>query len=109
MRPALLFNRESVQAFVSPGRRAAVYRIYHGFGLGRQLLYVGASASPRERLLAHLRNTEITEHGADLVELEFFRTTTAMARAEREAIQNECPLLDCGSARRHHTWKAQAR
>lgn len=110
-RPALVFDRESVLTFVPANHGPTVYRIYQADRIGgvRRLLYVGASIDPRARLLYHLRRADLHEHRAGIVELEFFRTTTAMARAERNAIEKECPLLDSGAARRHHTWKAQRR
>lgn len=100
MRAAVRWDKASVTAFI-PQARPTVYRVYDAEG---GLLYAGASILPRERLQAHLRNGL---PGA-WVEVEFYRTTTAMARSERAAI-GEGTVLDSGVARRHKTWKAQRR
>lgn len=101
--PGLPFDRASILAF-APQSGAWVYRILDGDGA---VLYIGASMEPRARLLAHLRN-DTAPDGA-VVRLQACRTTTAMHRAEREAIATEQPRLPCGAARRHRAWKAQAR
>lgn len=99
LRPALVFDKESVVAFV-PRERATVYRLYSAMD---RLVYVGASVAPRSRLLAHLR----AGMPAKWVELEFFRSTTAMARAERAAIAEEESELPSGPARRHQAWRTR--
>lgn len=99
MRPAIRFDRESIRIFI-PQEKPTVYRLYDAED---RLLYIGASAQPRKRLLSH-KGKE-----AAYVELQFFKTTTAMARAEKLAIQSESTLLDCGFGRRHASWKAQRR
>lgn len=101
-RPTLGFDKASVRAFIPSGQRPTVYRLYNDDG---DLVYLGASAWPRKRLLAHLRDGK----PATTVTVEFHRTTTAMARAEREALASETPLIDAGPARRHGTWNAQNR
>ena len=104
VRAQLGFDRDTVLLMVPGGERPTVYRIYADHACTR-LLYVGASTLPRKRLLDHVRS----KPAGVVVQLEFFRNTTAMARAEREAIANENPEMDCGTARRHGTWKAQLR
>jgi predicted GIY-YIG superfamily endonuclease len=101
-RPAIRFDRESIRVFLPRKDTPTVYRIYD---LWDRLLYVGASDQPRRRLLEHLRDGKL----GDRVELEFCSTTTMMARKERQAIQAEPTLLDCGFGRRHASWRAQNR
>ena len=103
-RPALLFTRGSILGLVTSEKRPCVYRIYLDYDRTR-LGYVGATILPRKRLLDHLRSGK----PGVVVELQFFRNTTAMARAEREAIASEVPELPCGPGTRHGTWRAQRR
>lgn len=105
-RPALLFERESIRAFLTPRgseqTRFTVYRIYRDLER-KQLIYAGATTQPRSRLLSHLA----AGIPGVVVELEFFRNTTAMAAAEVEAMQEtmEKPTI----AQRHGAWKARRR
>lgn len=108
-RPTMRFDRASLLAF-APKSVPVVYRLYKERDQWldhedkRYLIYVGATISPRRRLLEHLRNPDLS--GAETVELEYFRTSTAMARAEAEAQRDERPVKRA-PARRHHVWKAQ--
>lgn len=102
MRPAFRFDRTSIRAF-APIKGFVVYRVY---GADGRLLYAGASLHPRERLLAHLRKGM----PGSIVELQFCRNATAMARAEIVAVAEALVVgtaSNATSAKRHGSWKAQ--
>lgn len=98
-RPAILFDRESIRVFI-PQEAWVVYRLLDPEG---ELVYAGASGAPRTRLLAHLRDGKPARY----VEIEFFRSSSAMARAERELLATEPTILPSGFGRRHAAWRAR--
>lgn len=67
--------------------RTSLYRFY---GLNNQLLYVGMSKNPFQRLNGHKRDKEM--HLVSRIDLQWFETRTAAVIAERIAIRNEKPL-----------------
>jgi hypothetical protein len=77
-----------------------VYRILEG----ETLVYAGASIRPRGRLFEHL----LRGVPGDLVELTFYRNSTAMLAAEREALA-EGPVLNYLAPAKHPAWKARGR
>lgn len=100
--PGILFTKESVTAFVPLDAKPAVYRIYDA---DDRLVYLGASANLRTRLLAHIRDPRMA--AGTTVRIEWCRNTTAMARREREGHAVEKGLVHGGPARRHHCWKVR--
>jgi hypothetical protein len=103
--PAIIFNQDSVKAFVVDGR-PTVYRLYADHECA-ELVYVGASIKARQRLYAHLLDAD--KRRAQVVTLEFCRNTTAMAAAEADAIAKESPPLNRRESGRHSAWKSQNR
>lgn len=106
LRPCVAFEKPSIQRFFPAKAGPTVYWIFTDHQR-TTLLYVGATTDPRARLLAHLRNPEMVS--GVTVEVAGYRTTTAMARAEANAIATLDPIMLSGPARRHSTWKAQNR
>lgn len=100
--PGIIFTKASITAFVPADAAPAVYRIYDA---DDRLLYLGASAKLRDRLLTHARDPRMID-GAT-VRIEYVRNTTAMARREREGNAAEKSVIHSGPARRHHRWKTR--
>lgn len=101
--PKVAFDRESVRVFV-PKTGWAVYHILgHASEDGtREVCYVGASKNPRSRILDHVRSGQFPE--AELVAVERFQSSTAMARRERE-LTDALGQVEFG--RRHAAWRAR--
>lgn len=107
------FDRESVRVFI-PQRAWVVYHIMGPSTLdgvdddtdeevcSRKVLYVGASKNPRSRLLGYISSGRFPD--AEMVGIERFQSSTAMARRERE-LTDESGQVEFG--RRHAAWGAR--
>lgn len=100
--PGILLTKPSIRAFVPIDAKPAVYRLYDKDG---RLVYLGASADLRSRLLTHARDPRMVD--AVTARIQYCRNTTEMARLERDGNTAEKSLVHSGPARRHHKWKTR--